>query len=194
MWSFFTILFYSGLALFLGLGSAWQMVDQGSALTTGRLGPWSVWYSAGSPNADPYTKAHFARSGRLPITSTSALYYLARVDGEGDELTSECEYSVEGRPIDAAWWSIAAYETSGRLIPNKANRHAFSSRDVALRADGTFQIAVSRDARPGNWLPAGDSDQLQLVMRVYAPRTTESTVGGREVDKALPEIRRVACR
>ena len=68
------------LALAAGLGSAWYMIDAGAAFTTGRIGPWAVWYSAGNPTADPYTKAHFARTGRLPITSTSALYYSARSD------------------------------------------------------------------------------------------------------------------
>ena len=38
MWTFFTILFYSGLALFLGLGSAWQMDDQGWRRLTFRFG------------------------------------------------------------------------------------------------------------------------------------------------------------
>jgi len=193
MWKLLTIIFFAGLTLFVGLGSAWQMVDYGSALTTGKIGPWSVWYSAGSPNADPYTRAHFARSGRLPITSTSALYYLATTDGDGSELTSECEYAIVGSPVDAAWWSIAAYESSGRLIPNKASRHAFSSREIALGANGGFRIVLSREARPGNWLPAGESDQLQLVMRVYGPRTTDSAVEGRITDKAVPSIRRLSC-
>ena len=193
MWKFLTILFYAGLTLFLGLGSAWHMVDRGSILTTGKIGPWSVWYSAGSPNADPYTRAHFAQSGRLPITSTSALYYLAKTDADGDLLTSECEYAIEGAPVDAAWWSIAAYTASGRLIPNKASRHAFSSRDIALGADGKYRIVLAREARPGNWLPAGESEELQLMMRVYGPRTTDSAVQGRVTDNSVPSIRRMSC-
>ena len=79
---------YFGLAVVLGIASAWLMVDRGSLLTTGQFGAWSVWYNAGHPDADPYTRAHFARLGRLPVTSTSALYYVARGDDDGDTLTS----------------------------------------------------------------------------------------------------------
>src|SRR5690606_40202050 len=56
------------VALILGIGSAWYMIEHGSLLTTARIGPWKSWLSEGNPNADPYTRAHLARSGRLPLT------------------------------------------------------------------------------------------------------------------------------
>lgn len=183
-----------GLSLLMGLGSAWYMIGTGSAFTTGRIGPWNVWYSAGNPNADPYTRAHFARSGRLPITSTSALYYEAKIDSEGDALTADCEYVIEGQPLDAGWWSLALYEASGRLIPNKADRHAFSNRDLAFRTDGSYQIVLARTARPGNWLPTGDGGKIKLVLRVYVPRGSNSLVRGRLLDARLPEILRLDCQ
>ena len=40
----------------------------------------------GNPNADPYTQAHVARSGRLPLTSTVARYFVARTDSAGRTL------------------------------------------------------------------------------------------------------------
>ena len=70
---------------------------------------------AGNPDADPYTRAHFARLGRLPVTSTSALYYTAERDDEGYLLTSECDYALDGRPFDAAWWCITAYRQSALI-------------------------------------------------------------------------------
>ncbi len=184
---------YSGLAVAVGLSSAWYMVDHGSLLTTGRSGPWSVWSLAGNPDADPYTRAHFARQGRLPVTSTSALYYSTDRDDEGDRLTAECDYAIEGQPLDAAWWSIAAYRESGRLIPNKAGRYAFSSRDVARSGDGSFRIVLSAQARPGNWLPTTGSAELQLMLRIYGPRAPRDFTGERHLDANLPSIKRIAC-
>ncbi len=84
------------VALMLGIGSAWYMIERGSLLTTTKVGPWSGWISEGNPNADPYTKAHVARSGRLPLTSTVARYFVARTDSAGRTLTSACEYSDRG--------------------------------------------------------------------------------------------------
>ena len=52
------------VALMLGIGSAWYTIERGTLLTTAKVGPWSGWVTEGNPNADPYTKAHVARSGR----------------------------------------------------------------------------------------------------------------------------------
>lgn len=180
-------------AIVIGLGSAWYMIDTGSALTTNRIGPWTVWHAAGAPQADPYTKAHLARTGSLPITSTSALYYIARLDGEGSALVSACEYVVEGGPMSAAWWSIAAYEASGGLIANKAKRHSFNSRDIVQRVDGSYRIVLARTARPGNWLPTGDDMELQLILRVFAPRGTAGVINAAAIEQQLPSITKVGC-
>lgn len=182
------------LALSLGLGSAWYMIAEGSPLTTGRIGPWSVWYASGTPDPDPYTRAHQARTGRLPLTSTSALYYFARTDAAGDPLRSECDYALHGEPINAAWWNLALYDASGSLIPNKADRHAFSRTDILREPDGSFRITLGSNARPGNWLPSGERRELQLVLRVYAPRNFDDTLQGAAPEHNLPEIRKEGCR
>jgi hypothetical protein len=89
------------VALVLGIGSARYMIEEGSFLTTQRAGPWSSWLSEGNPNADLYTKAHLARSGRLPLTSTTARYFTASTDSQGYPLTSDCEYLIEGSALNA---------------------------------------------------------------------------------------------
>lgn len=182
------------IALVLGLGSAWYMIEEGSALTTSRVGPWSVWRSAGKPDADPYTKAHMARAGRLPITATSALYFFANVDELGNRLSSDCEYVVEGRPLNAAWWSLAIYDGTGRLIPNKAGRYSFNRTDVARRADGSFRIVLARSARPGNWLPTAGQGSLKLLLRAYDLRDADSVLDKAAAERGLPTIRKVVCR
>ena len=120
------------VALVLGIGSAWYMIEHGSPLTTKRVGPWASWMSEGNPNADPYTKAHLARSGRLPLTSTTARYFIARTDSGGRQLTSACEYLIEGSALNARWWSLAVYDEHGSLIENPSERYSFNS-DEAIR-------------------------------------------------------------
>ncbi len=194
MRSLLNLLFIFIVALALGLSSAWYMIEEGSALTTSRVGPWSVWRSAGKPDADPYTKAHMARAGRLPITATSALYFFANGDETGNRLSSDCEYVVEGRPLNAAWWSLAVYDGTGRLIPNKAGRHSFNKSDVARRADGSFRIVLARSARPGNWLPSAEQGSLKLLLRAYNLRDADSVLDKAAAERGLPTIRKVVCR
>ncbi|MBQ0817358.1 MAG: DUF1214 domain-containing protein [Hyphomicrobiaceae bacterium] len=183
------------VALILGIGSAWFMIERGSRLTTERFGPWQSWLSEGNPNADPYTRAHLARSGRLPLTSTVARYFVARTDDGGRGLSSGCEYSIVGSALNARWWSLAVYDEYGSLIANPSNRYSFNSEEAIRRADGTFRVNLSRQARPENWLPggAGPDRDLVLLLRVYGSRDTDINGIGQVPPDRLPKIRRVRC-
>ena len=183
------------IALLLGIGSAWYMIERGSLLTTTRIGPWTSWLSEGNPNADPYTRAHLARSGRLPLSSTAARYFTASTDSSGSQLSAGCEYIISGAPQNARWWSLALYDARGSIIPNPSNRYSFNSEEAIRRSDGSYEVHLSRNARPGNWLPTGrDSDRrLTLMLRIYGPRDTDASGIGQILPESLPRIERKEC-
>lgn len=182
------------ISLLIGLATAWLMIDGGMALTNVQIGPWIIWPTAADPAADPYTRSNIARSGRLQISGASARYYHATEDSAGRQLWSSCDYIVEGRAIDALWWSLAAYDQDGRVFLNKADRHAFNSANIFLREDDTFDISISSNARPGNWLPVSGDDTFQLVLRIHWPATLEDSFGAPLLDIGLPSITRIDCR
>lgn len=175
-----------------GWASAWYMVEAGSKLTTITSGPWVSWGSAARPDADPYTRAHFARSGSLQLNAGIATTWQARSDSTGQRLHSACDYLVSGA-LDAGWWSIAVFDERGGLIGNAAERYVYTSETVALGADGRFTITLGRDARPGNWMPTGGAGRLNLVLTVLEQRSALAD-GGQAQAAKLPEIRRVVCR
>jgi hypothetical protein len=190
----FAFLIFAVLSLVVGLGSARYMIEDGFALVVGRSGPWKTWIHAGALSADPYTRAHFARSGELPITSASGLSFFARTDDNGRKLSSDCEYEIVARPLAALWWTIAVYDEGGQLIPNKAKRHAFSSQNLTILSDGTQRISLAPTARPGHWLPSGEDLYLTLVLRVIRPLTLEQQQSHQGIgEQGLPRIRRVGC-
>jgi hypothetical protein len=175
-----------------GLGSAWYMVEAGSRLSTRSFGPWTTWLAAGRPDADPYTRAHTARNALLPIASTLELTFFAKTDGEGAQLQSACDYAVTVEGLEGAWWNLAAFDRRGGLIPNGADRYAFSSDSVMREPDGRAVIVVARDARPGNWLPVG-AGKITLVLTVQdAVRAAAAHSGGSI--KGMPTIRKIGCR
>jgi hypothetical protein len=175
-----------------GLGSAWYMVEAGSRLSTRSFGPWTTWLAAGRPDADPYTRAHTARNALLPITSTLELTFYAKTDGEGAQLQSACDYAVTVEGLEGAWWNLTAFDRRGGLIPNGADRHAFSSDSAMREPDGRAVIVVARDARPGNWLPVG-AGKITLVLTVQdAVRAAAAHTGGSI--KGMPTIRKIGCR
>jgi hypothetical protein len=183
------------VALLLGIGSARYMIEHGSPLTTKRVGPWASWMNEGTPNSDPYTKAHLARSGRLPLTSTTARYFTANTDSEGYALTSDCEYSIEGGALNARWWSLAVYDEHGSLIENPSQRYSFNSEEAVRRSDGAYRITLAGNARPENWLPSGNGPErnLVLMLRVYNPREIDSSGVAQIADDRLPKIERKSC-
>jgi hypothetical protein len=192
--AFLNIGVFVAIALVFGIWSSWVMVERGSSLTTRTSGPWSVWLNAGRPDADPYTRAHFARLGSLPL-STSAVYtWEARTDEDGQRLHSSCEYALQGDGLNGDWWSLAVFDDRGSVIPNPANRYAFSASTIALGADGSYIVTLARDARPGNWLPTGGAGRLILVLTRPSPRPNAAPSEMAAADRGLPTIRRIACR
>ena len=184
---------FIGAVLILGLASSWYMIDSGTLLTTEREGPWVSWTSAGRLDADPYTRAHFARLGTLELTTEIARSYVAYTDSDGGKLHSSCDYLVEGREPGTSWWSITVFDDKGELIANPVKRYAFTSQSIAIRPDGTFAVTLSREATPGNWLPTGGAGRLALVFTTLDARAPLITAqDGNET--ALPEIRLVKCR
>lgn len=184
---------FIGVVLILGLGTSWYMIDFGSSLTTHQQGPWVGWTSAGRVDADPYTRAHFARLGALQLTTELIKTYVAQTDDDGSRLHSSCDYLVEGRGPGTVWWSLTVFDSRGELIANSAQRHAFTSETIGTRPDGTFVVALARDARPGNWLPTSGAGQLALVFTSLDPGTPLlANPAGDQT--SLPEIRRVQCR
>ena len=182
-----------GVARGGGLVTAWYMIEGGSRLSTRSFGPWVTWPTAGRPEADPYTRAHIARNGLLPISSTSELAFRAKTDSRGARLTSSCDYAIVMEDFDPAWWGIAVFDGQGRLIANAAERHAFNSGTVMREPDGRTVVTLARDARPGNWLPSGRSNRVVLVLTV-ADSSWAATVHNGGAPKSMPEIVRTGCR
>ena len=182
------------IALAGGLGSAYYMISSGSPLTTRLIGPWQVWKEAGRVEADPYTRAHFAMSGRLPAGSRTALYFMAARDSGGSPLVLNCDYTVSGVGPDAQWWTMSAYDAGGSLFANAAERYSYNSASVMRAADGTFSIAVSREARPGNWLPVSGSGAYRILLSVYGLDGGDKPAQAKKDQAGLPEIRKGSCR
>ncbi|MBN8913069.1 MAG: DUF1214 domain-containing protein [Rhizobiales bacterium] len=183
---------FIGVVLILGLGSSWYMIERGSSLTTITAGPWVSWKSAGRPDADPYTRAHEARLGVLPLSTSVSHTFIARTDSDGRALHSSCDYVIEGREAPNFWWSLTVFDASGRLIPNVLGRSAFTSDTMAINPDGSYAATLSRDAHAGNWLPTGGAGRLALAFTVLDLGTRVVAQDG-DIEGLAPAITRKGC-
>jgi hypothetical protein len=186
----------ASVALGLGIGSAWYMIDVGSPLTVAAKGSWRIWPAAGRPDADPYTRAHFARLGWLPLATSEMLTLVATGDNEGQRLYADCEYDITGPLIDAEWWSVAVYDSRGMLLDVPAERHGLSRATVVPDGTARASIRLAADARPGNWLPMLGGSAISLVLRIQRPTVQpgQSDPNAERPLPVLPEIVRVSCR
>lgn len=178
----------------VGLGIGYLTVDL--AVTRGfdpavkRIGGWTFWPQEASPEADPYTRAHFASFGKFGLMQFEALEFRTEQDSSGAPLDQHCTYVISGPSLPGRWWNIAAYDADRRLIANPANRHSFNSENLIREPDGSFRIIVSPTPHPGNWLPVGDRGPFRLLLTIADPpgnfRTNPATV-------PVPRIQRESC-
>lgn len=188
-----TITFAMMAAIVLGLGSARLMLASEPGFAVLRIGPWVSWQDEGTPGADPYTRAHLAKAGRLPMTATVARHFFAETDSDGRAIDPRCEYHIDGLSLPGSWWSIAVYSAEGEILANLARRYAFSSQNLQMRGDGAYRIVLSASASPGNWLPVSGEDPLVVVLRLLEPAESEAVPFETVLADALPSIRRIRC-
>jgi hypothetical protein len=179
------------LALAVGIGSAWWAIDRGYIFGAVSVGPWTAWPESGSADADPYAEATLARTGEVPLGAGEGLAFTAAADSAGQRLRGDCVYRIAGQTPPARLWTLTAYDSAGHLMENPAVRTTFHSREILRHPDGTFAIAVSAEAMPGNWLPIGRTAAFRLALRLYdSPLAAGIQVG----TVAMPRIDRVRCR
>jgi hypothetical protein len=83
------------------------------------------------------------------------------------------EYRITGTRGTVHYLSFGTkgggYELDGTMIPTGQ----LDGRDLAVRPDGSFEIAVSCDPRPGNWLPMRPETRTLIVRMTFLDRAKE---------------------
>jgi hypothetical protein len=158
------------LALILALASAWWMIFHAPRSLAISNGPWRMSAVTGSMDADLYTRAIVAVTGLFALNRTETIYFSAEESNTHQRLSARCTYAVEGKALDARWWSVTAYADDNFLIPNPAQRFSYNMGNLNGGADGSFRILVSPTEQQGHWLPTGGgSGGFSLLLRLYNP-------------------------
>ncbi len=180
------------LALALG-GGFWSVdyvLDSFEGFGELRVGAWSAYPAAGSPDADPYSKARAARKAYLALGAAEGLPFFAQRDSAGQELRRGCTYRLNGFTPPARFWTIyPATPDLKPIAPREGLQPALHSREVLYEDNGSVSITVSPDASPGNWLPVEGQGKFVLVITLYdSPAGSSSGLS----DLVMPSLVRVA--
>lgn len=175
----------------LGIGSAVSMLDASSGFGSIRLGPWAAFPEQQTAGADPYARAHRARSGKLLYASAEGLQFQADVDEDGTRLSPRCTYALDGLTPPARFWTLyAADRDMEPIAPAPTLPGAFNSWNVLRRADGSIRVLISADAQPGNWLAIRRDTAYRLVLTLL----DTPTAGSSEVlEVKMPKLTKVSC-
>jgi hypothetical protein len=158
------------LALILALLSAWWMIFHAPRSLAIANGPWRMSTVAGSMDADFYTRAIVAVTGLFALNPTETVYFSAAESDTHQKLLARCSYAIEGKPLDARWWSVTAYADDNFLIPNPARRFSYNIGNLKGEPDGSFRILTAPTEQAGHWLPTGEgAGGFSLLLRLYNP-------------------------
>jgi hypothetical protein len=178
------------LSLGLGLWSAWLTVRSPAPIDTIRLGAWQAWPNAGTDEVDPYSRARLARNGEIPLGSGEGLLLLAQADDRGEPLFARCEYRIVGQTPPARLWTVTLEDEDGRVVPAPDGIAALASDALLRLSDGSFEIALARTPRSGNWISTEAAEQFRVVVRLY---DTTARTGTALTILSMPRVIRDRC-
>ncbi len=151
----------------LGLFVTWIVLEHKRGFGAIEAGPWTSWSGIGATDVDPYSRAILAYFGETALSESEGISFVAYGDRSGAEFDPACDYVMKGDVPLARYWTLTLFSPAGGPVANQAGRQGFTSGEVLRNSDGQFEIAISRHARAGNWLPSGEASRYVLVLRLY---------------------------
>jgi hypothetical protein len=149
---------------------------------------------------DRYQRALISMIGLFALRESEVLYFIASQDSDGQPLSSEYNYILEGTAPDTRYWSYTLYGEDYFLVKNEANKFGFNLNNIQYLPDSSnlpelpkntrknHQISISSEPKGDNWLPCGNEQQFYINLRMYNP---SPSVYQHLESVYLPKIKRV---
>ncbi|TWG99304.1 hypothetical protein L598_001500000270 [Mesorhizobium sp. J18] len=174
-----------------GAGSVWYALEASRGVGSVTIGQWVTFPDFGTPQADPYSRARFAREGGLSLGQAEGIAFTTNRDTAGALLRADCRYQLTGAVPPSRFWTVYATNAAGRLLPPVGRlQPALQSRELVRLGDGPATVEIGPQPVPGNWLPISGSGPIRLVLTVFdTPISGDAGV----IDIRLPQVVRRGC-
>ena len=149
---------------------------------------------------NPYQRALIALVGLFALRESEVLYFVAREDSDGNPLSSEHTYVLDGAAPDARYWSYTLYGADYFFVKNEEEKYGFNLETVSYldehpdniefpkNSKKNHQITISKRKQGENWLPSGNESQFYINLRMYNP---SPAVYENLAKVVLPTIKRI---
>jgi len=162
------------------IANGWQM-------QTENMGVWGNNY---------LKRAVIALTGLGANQPEDAIYPQSLTDADGNPLLGGVSYVLhfdksELPPVDA-FSSLTMYDADGFPVANPIKRYSIGGQDkLKYNDDGSLDIYIQPEnpgkEREANWLPSPKSGDLNITMRLYAPKA--EALDGRWVPPAITKAK-----
>lgn len=187
----FLVVLFLVIAIGGGAWSVWLVLEQAPPFGKLASGPWEAFPVAGTPNADPYSRARHVRSGGLALGPSEGIVLTAHTDSSNGALSRNCTYRIEGSTPPARLWTLYVADAQGNALPgSKQKRSATHSQMAVLENNNRFSIAVSSHPLPGNWVAVEGDGRMQIVLTLY---DTPLAAASQLSEISLPTITQAGC-
>jgi hypothetical protein len=158
----------AALGFGVGLGFLASLIVLQNRFGFNRLqaGPWLAWSHAGD-ELDPYAQAKLAYFHEIPLGAAEGLKFVALTTSQGGPLDGHCDYRVSGPLPRTRYWTLVVYSPEGENFADDHDKSGLTSADILRQSDGGFEIVISQNARPGNWLPLANARDFSLALTLY---------------------------
>lgn len=174
-----------------GAGSAWYALELQEGVGAIPVGNWTTMPGYGTPGADPYSKARFAREGALALGQSEGIVFFTEFDAAGARLDRRCTYRIEGLVPTARFWTLYVSDPARQVLDPVGRRQpSIHSQRLLRNTDGSFAVGVGPHATPGNWLPVSGEGLMFFVLTLYdTPVASNADIARME----LPQVLRTDC-
>lgn len=112
------------------------------------------------------------------------LYLSATVGGDR-------RYRLRGHRGTAPGLRFSTYANRNSTGAGMVLTGSLRAKDMTFEPDGSFEVTVSRESHPGNWLALADDSRLLTVRQTFTDRSRETaaTVGIEQIDgPSIPKL------
>ena len=183
------LLMMCAVALGVGFGLSYYALTDGRLFGVAQVGPWHAWPDVGANAPNPYTRGHLARTASFELGQAEGLQFTATTDSDGQPLTRDCSYSVDGKTPLATFWTLVALDENGVNIAAPDVSPALRSSDIVRTDAGDIAINIGTRLLPGTWLEITGTGPFKLVLNLY----DTAVFSGFSSNEAMPVIIRGAC-
>lgn len=184
------IMLTAAIALGAGASSAWYALQSTEGIGALSVRGWVAYPEAGSPDADPYSKARVSREADLPLGRAEGIPFTAEQDSGGEPLRRNCSYRIEGKVPPARFWTLHVAGARQPVEAAPARIAAVSSYALMRESDDTVVVTASPHPAAGNWLALTGAGPMALILTLYdTPVASSDDIAETE----LPQVLRIGC-